>query len=554
MKVPTEHPDFNHRFQPPLNHQHVLPIVEILFPKYNNPKPSSRTPHTGLTSDSRDPVSLEMDHNTSFFAMMHSKVSCQSCRLRKVRCDKILPHCFNCTKKLLACDYPGKFRNKILEEPAKEPPTKGKAATNFYYGPNSSYYLETTTKRATPIVDSATAKMYPIPVTIAKLLMELMFSKLRDSSMWDLYSEFVDLGDLWLKIADKESLDAENILMLYGIVMLSTRFVSVLEEARILEIKESFFAISAEAPLSIGKVTGQMLFCDFFYYRFEINQSFRILFMAVADAYALGIHRKNHKAWRMLTFFDAIICSCVGRPTSIYQSFLTPIPEGTSETTTKMIKAIELVRKSNNEMLNLPDMPNYNRILALDTEHDIIMKELEEDDHLTNQTLVGLLLTNQLKLHYSFHLVHEFSDYKLKALLCKFLIRVKLVFVAFKRRMHCKISKGIPLDFRANSVFFSCFSYQALLILLAYISKKQSPMPEISGQVEQLMMFVRSRQLIEHDSIFVEILEAIRGYFSEIGNALYHPSMEAFPDLNLQDPQFYQDFDIWSNLAVADIS
>lgn len=73
--------------------------------------------------------------------MSELPISCIRCRRRKIKCNKRNP-CNQCTTKGLTCQFPQKFRNIAIDNPAKAKETSSSEATEVSLSPGDSTRLE----------------------------------------------------------------------------------------------------------------------------------------------------------------------------------------------------------------------------------------------------------------------------------------------------------------------------------------------------------------------------------------------------------------------------
>lgn len=479
-----------------------------------------------------------------------------ACRERKVKCDRNAPQCLNCTKRHLVCRYPSSFRNHSISLLTRALLEKN-SQSGYYYGHNSSDSLERGLARSLAKKDPSGPVLYELPVLVENhpvhnvAMMKMLVDELHFSMMAPFYQEFLDFDDLSNKVVpDQQSLDHETILLLYGVALVANRYVLVLPEEKLLELKEKMVRIMDSCPLSQSKVSALVLLIDFHHFRFDINGAYRYLFAAASDAYALGLHETNSLPWLSVAYLDALICSSVGRPTAVnthLRSLLARTPLGPN-----MSKVADLVWQSNAQMQRRPQ--EYSKILELDTDYDNSVDTLTSGD-LNASGLAVILIANQIKIHYSF-LDRDFSNYKILFLLKKFLRELRLTIKHLKEENVTK--KGYPKSrkLRTQYPYVWCFGYQGLLILLGFITKIQPCTESLLEEIEGLRVYVSDNTLFEQDLAFSEILEAVHSALSELQDPkVENPVVfDSIQSVNLNNPLFYHELEFWSNLASNEAS
>lgn len=477
--------------------------------------------------------------------MENSKVSCLLCRKRKVKCDRTLPRCLKCLKKHQLCQFPGIFRSQTLVHHQVEDIRKRNSHHAYFYGHNSSNFLEKLSSRnLDDREDPSRQKLFALPQLVDDAdrnlkILRVMIEQLKNSKMSELYRDFLDFDIICTLLASL--VPCETSLTIYGMVLVANRYVQILSENQLSSLSHLMTNMIDECPLKPLKISSMLLLIEFHYSRFEINSAYRLLFLATSDAYALGIHKSDSPLWVSLAFYDTVICSSVGRPTSL-TNLLFSVRSLELE---RVVSVVEIIWRCNNEAQKSP--LNYKTIIELDCDCDKGV-ELISSGGIFSSHLSVILLANQAKIHLSF-LQNEYSVYKIQKLLEKILHEMGKIIQFLKEEGKLNNGRTILSEFKSQFPFAWCFGYQSLLILLVFLTKKQLYTERMCSEAYNLADIVKEKIDEELDPLFVNVLSAVKSCILDLKDKNGQGEANRMPDIDFTNPHFFHEVDFWSSLA-----
>lgn len=238
------------------------------------------------------------------------------------------------------------------------------------------------------------------------------------------YAELIDFSSLKTLIYSINQLNREQILLLYSLILLSGRFEEEPFSERRRDLLEEVGIEAQRAPDTTEKIVSLILIMDNQYFLGNIETSWKLLFSATSICYALGMHEKPSKIWPILVFYDSIICSTIGRPSSIHSINADSIKKlcmGYGE--------IAMLNRQTNEIFpSFHRKANLGRILELDERFEVLANDLKgqiKKQHTPSKewelSLKLLLLTSgRIKLLFPDHKNHAIIEKQLQLALLNF--------------------------------------------------------------------------------------------------------------------------------------
>lgn len=298
-------------------------------------------------------------------------ISCNECRRRKIRCDRVQP-CKNCSNKSIPCTYPSKFRsieiNKLnpttnaetsmgveyYKSKIKELETKlaisedlisifdstGNSCTK-YFGENSIPSLESEMMNGIlpfekDITREINMKKKPLPVIIddddernkkvIKSLVEFFFKV----DQYYYFNEIIDKDDL-LKFLDnydtmKTWSNDEDMMLLCCILVdvlkngLENREPPIIpnQEQKLKYLINYYFQISKIQTTETKKfLQSQLILINYYYFIYSFEKCWKLVFQLVSNAYSIGLHIEGGPLWTKINTMEALVCSASSRPNII---------------------------------------------------------------------------------------------------------------------------------------------------------------------------------------------------------------------------------------------
>lgn len=327
-----------------------------------------------------------------------SIISCRQCRDRKVRCSRQIPKCKSCTKRNCECFYPQTQRKTStkLNKKRKNDNTRfyGLSSVNrvlFEVGMpfcNVDYELEN--KLAPSHMKKLTSSLVYQKYIEDPQDALAAIKRIQSSVGCSLFEEIVDLGALEHTLSSGREVDYQGLILTYAVIIVSERFVTPAPDVADL-IDELTFAIE-ECPDCLEKVSALILLADYYHYNFKIETAWKRTFLATSIAYALGLHLESSKVWPMLVLHDALLCSIVGRPSSIKAVD----SQRTSNACHDWGEIAVLLRDSNEILLAACDW-TIEKVISLDFRFNDLIERVKNDMNKSsmvenpNKTLLGYL-------------------------------------------------------------------------------------------------------------------------------------------------------------------
>ncbi|CAI4045776.1 hypothetical protein SUVC_12G0040 [Saccharomyces uvarum] len=349
-----------------------------------------------------------------------SIISCKKCRQRKIRCGRQFPICQNCIKRSCECSYP-----RTLRKSSTKLTKKRKDANARFYGfssVNRSLFQvgmpfcnvdfelegENATSQLKKFTSSPVFEKYignPEPITAA-------IQSIRDSFSCSFFDEILDLNLLEQSISSKHNLDYQTLLLSYGVIIISERFSDTPPD--VAEVITELNLLLDNCPDCPEKVSSLNLLSEYYHYNFRIEAAWKCIFFAASIGYSLGLHIASSKTWTMLVLQDALLCSVLGRPTSIScinAKLIGQLCDGWGQI------AITL-RESNELLLNLKSESCLEKAILLDMKCDDFIekckKKMYSSEKIENPAfvLVGylkicIMAASRIKLLFPFFAEHR---------------------------------------------------------------------------------------------------------------------------------------------------
>ncbi|CAI4038667.1 hypothetical protein SMKI_06G0120 [Saccharomyces mikatae IFO 1815] len=234
----------------------------------------------------------------------------------------------------------------------------------------------------------------------------------RGSISCSFFDETVDLNLLEQKILSKQSVDYQTLLLSYAVIIVSERFYDISPDVR--EVVAELDIILNDCSDCSEKVSSLVLLSEYYHYNFKIETAWKCIFLAAAIGYALGLHTTSSKVWTMLVLQDALLCSVLGRPTSIScvnSKLVGDQCDGWGEIAV-------LLREGNDMLLNLKSDTCAEKAISLDLKIDDIIektkKSMSSNEENNNSTvlLVGylkicIMAASRIKILFPFFTKHR---------------------------------------------------------------------------------------------------------------------------------------------------
>ncbi|CAD6625972.1 BAH_G0016200.mRNA.1.CDS.1 [Saccharomyces cerevisiae] len=349
-----------------------------------------------------------------------SIISCKTCRQRKIKCGRQFPKCQNCIKRSCECTYPRTFRKTSTKLTRKRRDVNarfyGFSSVNrslFEVGmpfSNVDFELEGE-NAANQMKRFSSSPVFKKYIGDTKLILAAIQS-VRSSISCSFFDETVDLNLLEQKIFSKQGADYQTLLLSYAVIIVSERFYETPPDVR--EVVSELDILLNECSDCSEKVSSLILLSEYYHYNFKIETAWKCIFLAASIGYALGLHTTSSKVWTMLVLQDSLLCSVLGRPTSIScvnSKMVSDQCDGWGEI------AI-LLREGNDMLLNLKSETCVEKAISLDLKIDDViertkknMSSSEKSDSSVN-LLVGylkvcILSASRIKLLFPFFTKHR---------------------------------------------------------------------------------------------------------------------------------------------------
>lgn len=301
-----------------------------------------------------------------------SIISCIECRRRKVKCNRQFPKCQNCIKKHYDCTYPPTLRKTSTKLTKKR-----KGGNSRFYGfssvnrslfevgmPFCNVDFELESKNAPSQTERFTSSnAFKTYIENPQKTLSAI-DRIRGSISASYFDEMVDLSSLELALCSRQGSDYQTLLLSYAVVIISERFYDSPPDVDIL-LNELNIVLD-QCPDCPEKVSSLVLLADYYHFNFKIETAWKCTFLATSIAYALGLHTSSSKVWAMLVLNDALLCSVVGRPTSIKSvnsKLICRLCDGWGE-------IAYLLRDCNEVLLNLKSEDSIEKVISLDMKYD----------------------------------------------------------------------------------------------------------------------------------------------------------------------------------------
>ncbi|CUS20868.1 LAQU0S02e00210g1_1 [Lachancea quebecensis] len=252
-----------------------------------------------------------------------SIISCKQCRERKVRCSRNIPRCRSCDKRDYDCRYPQTHRKTSTKLTKKR-----RSENTRFYGcssvnkalfevgmPFCNIDSELESKNApNQMRRFVSSSVYDRFIKNPEVALEAVRS-IKNSIGCFLFSDAMNLARLEETLLSKNNIDYQCLLLLYSAIVFSERFKKFSPE--VTSVVNELNAVLDDCPDCPEKVVSLILLADYYHYKLKIETAWKCTFLATSIAYALGLHLSSSKVWSMLVLHDALLCSVVGRPSSI---------------------------------------------------------------------------------------------------------------------------------------------------------------------------------------------------------------------------------------------
>lgn len=252
-----------------------------------------------------------------------SIISCQQCRERKVRCSRHIPRCRSCDKREYVCRYPQTHRKTSTKLTKKR-----RSENTRFYGfssvnkalfevgmPFCNIDSELESKNApSQMRRFMSSSVYDRCIKNPEIAVDAVRS-IKDSIGCFLFSEAMNLTGLEETLLSNGNIDYQCLLLLYSAIVFSERFEKFSPE--VTSVVNELNTVLDDCPDCPEKVVSLILLADYYHYKLKIETAWKCTFLATSIAYALGLHLSSSKVWSMLVLHDALLCSVVGRPSSI---------------------------------------------------------------------------------------------------------------------------------------------------------------------------------------------------------------------------------------------
>lgn len=300
------------------------------------------------------------------FIAMVLPISCNECRRRKIRCNRVHP-CKNCIPRGISCTYPEKFRSielrklahppMALEEPRseeeqlkwriKELEDKLKTSEDLisifdssgskdgHLDANGILSLELAMldQSETSTLAHGGEEDMELPsllsdwnenITLIKSLVTQFFDRMRPNYLRDLFDEATVIA--WTdKISHRQPLQRDELMVLISIFIDRCKDINgeQLFEDQDNKVKlmvSGYFQISkSQSTESLNFINSQILMINYFYFGGQIEKAWKMLSQTVANSFANGLYIHQGTTWMKLTLFESVICCAASRPNLIYR-------------------------------------------------------------------------------------------------------------------------------------------------------------------------------------------------------------------------------------------
>lgn len=347
-----------------------------------------------------------------------SIISCQQCRQRKVKCKRQTPTCENCIKKGCICVYPQTNRKTStrLTRKRKNPSARyyGYSSVNrslFEVGmPFCNVDFELENKYASSRMRSTA--VYKRYVEDSDLVLEAI-RLMQESVSSPFFDQIVDLGALQVTLTTNQRVEYQTLLLLYAVTVLAERFFTSPPDVG--DLVAELNRLLDDCPDCPEKVSSYILLADYYHYNFKIEAAWKRMYLATSIGYALGMHRRSSKVWTMLVYQDALLCSILGRPSSISRidpQLIHGLCDGWGEIAL-------LLREFNEIMLNLESENCMEKVISLDMKCDDVIERtrrgansgdvnLDPKPTLLRFLKVLVMVSNRIKLFFPIFSKHRF--------------------------------------------------------------------------------------------------------------------------------------------------
>ncbi|CAI4060806.1 hypothetical protein SKDZ_06G0120 [Saccharomyces kudriavzevii ZP591] len=204
-------------------------------------------------------------------------------------------------------------------------------------------------------------------------MMLAAIQSVRSSISCSFFDETIDLSSLEQKIFSKQSSDYQMLLLCYAVIIVSERFYDPAPDVR--EVVTELDLLLNDCPDCPEKVSSLILLSEYYHYNFKIETAWKCIFLAASIGYALGLHTTSSKVWAMLVLQDALLCSVLGRPSSIScvnSTLVSNLCDGWGEIAV-------LLREGNDMLLNLKCENCVEKAISLDLRFDDIIERTKKD-------------------------------------------------------------------------------------------------------------------------------------------------------------------------------
>lgn len=236
-----------------------------------------------------------------------------------------------------------------------------------------------------------------------------------------------------------------------------------------------YFQISkTQQTESLRYMKSQVLLAEYFYYNYEFEKAWKMMFTMVSNAYAHGVHLSQGALWKKISYFEAILSCSTTRPNIIHG--LTKIQVTPAEDPLREYEFMNILRDRN--MSQIEAVVNgvqvkYQQTLQLDARFERYTnflrsslnqaKDLSQEEMRFNEKIYSILLiclSYHLKLHFEYYEHDRYSDTKTLELICVFSDMLE------------KFATGRVSTLREIFTGLDCHLYQFLLVFIKYVNYK----------------------------------------------------------------------------------
>lgn len=216
---------------------------------------------------------------------------------------------------------------------------------------------------------------------------------LRESASYPFFEQLFELEALQSGLASKQGCGYQTLLLLYAVTILSERFFDTPPDVQ--DLIEELHLLLNDCPDCPEKISSYILLADYYHYNFRIEEAWKRIYLATSIGYALGLHRTPSKIWTMLVFQDSLLCSILGRPTSISKinpKLIHDCCDGWGEIAL-------LLRDFNNLLLDLESENSIEKVICLEMKCDNFVERTRNRLHSSDtQSDQQRMLLEYLKL------------------------------------------------------------------------------------------------------------------------------------------------------------